>query len=104
MLFDWRLCCGTEKHKLELQEEQRRQAALIAIEAGAISACEIHEGVYVDSGDSESAYRLANHYFNVRDVLTDGFETRREMTDAIKSVLEDAGSTCAFCQKIFEDD
>lgn len=95
---------GFEKHKLECQEDQRRQAARIAMQAGAIHACEIHEGVYIDGGDDESAYRFANHLYTIRDVLADGFDTRREMTDAIKSVLDDAGSTCSFCQKIIEGD
>ena len=95
---------GFEKHKLECQEDQRRAAARIAMEAGAIHACEIHEGVYIDCGDDESAYRFANHLYTTHDGLADGFGTRREMTDAIKFVLDDAASVCPFCQKITEDD
>lgn len=95
---------GRAKRELERQEELCAQAALVAVQAGAMRECEVHERVYIESGDVESAYRLGNHLFTTGDVLVQEFDSRREMTDSIKSVMDAAASTCPLCQKIFEDD
>ena len=83
------------------QDEARRLAAIeIAVEAGALKRCEFHEDTLLDGGgDVEAAYRLGNSKFTAGE-FKEFFETRREMTDTIKSVVDDnSADECYSCRK-----
>jgi len=82
------------------RDELRGIAESIARRAGAITECEIH-GEVLDNDCAEEAYALGNSLFNTE--LRGVFSTRREMTDAIKSVIDDASWDCGMCEKNNED-
>ncbi|WP_156304416.1 hypothetical protein [Nitrosospira briensis] len=79
----------------------------IAIKAGVLQACGFHEGIIFEGNeiDIERAYRLGNAEFT-NGMLGDLFSSRREMTDFIKSVVEDNNGTskCFVCAKMLADD
>jgi hypothetical protein len=83
-------------------EAKRDMAVEIAIEAGVIKRCEIHEDVILEDGaDIEDAYRLGNYKFTNGE-LADTFRDRREMTDTIKEMVEWHGygaDECALCMR-----
>jgi len=80
--------------------------AELAIEAGILEKCEIHEVIFQNYGDITEAYKLANSKFSKGE--TYGFNSRVELTDAIKKVMESsdyASDCCEACQKnMFGDD
>lgn len=78
------------KRWMDEQEGARNVAINICIGAGVLTTCEFHEDVILmDSGDEEAAYKYGNHLFTAKNELVSGFNSRREMTDAIKDVLSD---------------
>jgi hypothetical protein len=93
---------GVLKHHLMEEEEKRAVATRIALEAGAIEECMLHPGTYIDRGDPgavEIAYKIANSHFAKEDTLISIFENRREMTDLIKSVIDESGDECYSCKQ-----
>jgi hypothetical protein len=77
------------KRSLEAQENKRRVAAEIAISAGVINRCEMHKDcLFAADADKAGAYKLGNHKFDNNE-LEGVFETRLEMTAAIKAAIED---------------
>jgi len=94
---------GQAKRELERLEQQEGIALEIAIKAGVLNRCEFHEDViFEDSGDTEAAYKLANKMFSSGEV-SEHFSTRRELTDTIKKVIENAAEECYSCAKWAED-
>ena len=94
---------GFAKRQLERQEQQRSSAVDLAVEAGVLERCE-HHGIAFEGGvDTESAYKLANGRFTTG-ALTELFDDRREMTDAIKLAIEEAPAECYECARAFGDD
>ncbi|MBY7781856.1 hypothetical protein [Vibrio fluvialis] len=93
------------KRWMDEQEGARNIATSICIAAGVLTRCEYHDDIIlVDSGDEEAAYKYANELFTNKDDLVAGFDSRREMTDAIKDVLSDGYDyECHSCKK-WEDD
>ncbi len=83
-------------------EEQHRVAQQIAIEADVLKVCEFHEEVYQSEFDGTAAYKLGNYKFT-EGKLTGTFGDRKEMTDAIKRAIENAGDECGRCAK-FRDE
>lgn len=83
-----------------LRDEQRQKALKIAIEAGVLKPCEFHEDIILEGGaDIEDAYRLGNAKFT-RGEFVDIFQDRREMTDTIKSLVEEHyAAECSTCAK-----
>lgn len=98
---------GFMKHQMEKEEQQRKVAESIAIEAAAIKECEYHEDVLIDRGDpsaNELAYKIANSRFSKKDeIIVDLFEDRRELTNIIKQVIDAAGDECYSCSKLDEE-
>lgn len=78
------------------REELLGAAENIARRAGAITECEFH-GEILDNYCAEEAYKLGNRLFDTE--YRGVFSSRLEMTDAIKSVIDDAGSDCGMCDK-----
>jgi hypothetical protein len=75
------------------------EAEEVALQAGVLKKCELHEEVYEPllRADVQDAYKLGNYKFSRGEVLS--FDDRREMTDAIKAVVEDAALECYTCAK-----
>jgi hypothetical protein len=80
-------------------------AMAIAIKAKVMSQCEYHPDQFmlVDGGNIEDAYRIGNAKFTAGE-LKGVFETRREMTDKIKGIVDDyALDYCGICYKMLRD-
>ena len=87
------------KRLIEQQEEQRRVAQRIAIEAGVLKCCEDHGEVYdAETLDNKPAYKLGNFKFT-KGKLKGVFDGRAELNDAIKAAIEDAGIECVRCSE-----
>ncbi|ENM5750194.1 hypothetical protein [Vibrio mimicus] len=88
---------GTQRF-LDSQEEKRRAAILIAIDAGALKYCEVHDDILLEgSSDIEEAYRLGNSRFT-QGKLNGVFDSRTEMTDLILEAKEYANYRCERCE------
>lgn len=81
-------------------DHQREVAAQIARRAGAIAECDFHGELY-DNDCAEEAYKLGNKLFDSE--FRDVFRSRREMTDAIKEVIDDTAWECGSCDRNFND-
>ena len=93
------------KRLMEHQEEQRNTALRIAVQAGALKICGYHGDCVFDGGsDPQGAYKLGNFRFSAGE-LEGTFESRTEMCDTIKSVIEEhwAIDKCPRCEKMLED-
>lgn len=96
---------GGSKRLLEEHEERLSAALRIAIDAGVLKVCEFHDDCIFDGGEAiENAYRLGNTMFSASK-LGNVFETRRQMTDCIKEVVEDnyLADECPRCTKFLEE-
>jgi hypothetical protein len=90
---------GYAKEMMELVEEQWDVATDIAVGAGVLKRCPIHEEVYdLLGGDNQPAYKLGNYKFSAGE-FGRVFSDRREMTDTIKEVIDSAAMECGMCAK-----
>lgn len=92
---------GTEK-KLDQDRQNRIDVALgIAIEARVVSTCHLHLHIYLKGEhEIEAAYRLGNTQFT-KSELTHTFQSRRQMTDAIKEAVENnVADSCVPCERL----
>ncbi len=95
---------GQVKRELERVEARRGKATEIAIEAHVLRVCQFHEdAVYETGGDVVEAYKVGNARYD-KDSLGKIFLSRRDMTDHIKYVVENAAMECWACAKNREDD
>lgn len=70
----------------------------VALKAGALQACPLHDDVVLTVGNSEAdrkAYAIGTNMVKSGEV--DG--TREEFMDAIKSAIDDASDECFICAK-----
>jgi hypothetical protein len=88
---------GATKRLIEEQYGKGVVARSIAIEAKVLLECEIHGEVYDPGADPTAAYKLGNYKFT-NHLLDDAFATREEMTDHIKTAIEEAPVSCPSCQ------
>ena len=94
---------GLTKRWMESQEAKREEATDIAVQAGVLERCDIHEEIVCDTfGDPTEAYKLANAKFTA-DELQEDYESRRELTDKIKEAIEESSDDCPYCEKILAD-
>ena len=94
---------GGVKRLMERHETLCHAAVRIALEAGVLKFCEHHGCVFEGPNDIESAYKLGNYKFS-KGSLAGIFDTRREMTDCIKEVVEDNSTDeCPRCAKFREE-
>ncbi len=86
------------------REEQIEEATDIVVKAGALSRGEDHPEIVWDNfGDHEEAYKIGNARFTAGELQTHS-ESRRELTDAIKAAIEEAGMDgCPICAKMLKD-
>ncbi|MEN3111145.1 hypothetical protein ACFONG_04715 [Uliginosibacterium paludis] len=89
---------------MEDDEEKRGIAIQIALEAGVLEQCEFHEDCLFEGGEEiEAAYKLGNFKISNGE-YGDVFESRREMTDLIKEVVQDnSAEECYSCAKNRDD-
>jgi hypothetical protein len=93
------------KRLMDQLEEHRAVATSIALKAGVLQRCELHSDfIFAAGADVTSAYQLGNAMFS-DGKFDDTFEIRREMTDAIKFVVEDeyVADECRRCSE-FENE
>jgi hypothetical protein len=81
-------------------EAQRDAAVGIAIEAGVLQVCPIHDdGIFTGTKDIEDAYKLGSARFKAGDADLKGlFSNQKELTDCIQEVVINwEGDTCGSC-------
>jgi hypothetical protein len=91
---------GGAKRMMEENEEKQQVAIGIAIDAGVLQQCELHEDiVYAGDEEIESAYKLGNHRIS-QGLLEGCFDDRRDMTDTVAAVVADHFSDeCYACAR-----
>ena len=91
---------GQAKKHMEQMEDKRNLAISIAVEAGALEECDRHPGTFTEGGsDVEDAYKLGNLKVSSGE-LEGAFDSRREMTDLIKEVVDElSGGECYSCAR-----
>jgi len=98
---------GISKRRLEEEEYKESIARAIALESGAIKECEFHPGTYIDQSGPDTqitAYKIANSRFTRGDEeIIDSFESRTELTDMIKGVIDESGDECYSCKKMDDE-
>ncbi|WP_146029444.1 hypothetical protein [Vibrio diazotrophicus] len=95
------------KKHMEEEREKFEIATSVAIKARVLECCEFcGTTVYQGSEDIEDAYKLRNTMYTSGELGI--FESRREMTDAIKDSVESgehSAECCFHChEKIYGDD
>lgn len=92
------------KRMIEDEDNRRNIALQIAIEAGVLKPCEYHNDIVISGNENiQSAYKLGNHKFSLG-AIESAFETRREMTDTIQSVIDEySAEECGACAKHREE-
>lgn len=95
---------GGVKDLMQRDEDKRGIALSIAIEAGVLQLCPGHD-VPIDRGaDRQPAYMLANRLITDGDPRVALFNgERRQLTDLIKAVCDNTGTTCYACDKNMAD-
>lgn len=95
---------GGAKRMMEEEDEKRQIALRIAIEAGVLEQCDVHDDcIYIGGEEIEDAFKLANYKIS-RNELAGAFQNRREMTDTIKEVVEDhIADECYACAENRDD-
>lgn len=90
------------KNQINEQERKFRYALELAIESGVLINCPYHEGfIYLGNEQIESAYKLANSKWTSGKINPDHFETRKEMTNCIKTVVSEYGLySCNQCRDL----
>jgi hypothetical protein len=90
---------------MEGAEEKRRIATGIAVQAGALKFCQIHEDcLYQGNADVVEAYKLASSKFSAGE-FTSVFKSQRDMTDVIERVVGDCSliDSCPVCAKVMDE-
>jgi hypothetical protein len=94
---------GVAKRLLEAQEAKHVRAMDIAIKARVLRVCEHHDEVFLSHEEEiVGAYKLGNARFQ-KDSLGETFDNRREMTDYIKEVVDDAAVECWQCARLRDE-
>ena len=89
---------------LMLEAEERAAIAEdIAVEAGTLKRCPWHELAYQDDWDMDRLYRIAARRFKRGDI-PGRFYSQRDLSDALKAVVEDAPLDCPRCEKLRDED
>lgn len=84
--------------------ERQDIAEELAVEAGILKRCEWHVGfTYQDDWDLERVFRMAAWRFKRGDI-PGPFYSQRDLTDAIKAVVDDAPMECPRCEKMRAED
>lgn len=96
---------GQAKRQMEKEEGMADVAIEIAIRGGALERCEFHDDEIIATGEEfEQSYKIAAAMIRDKDELVQDFENLRELTDLIKSVVEQAPDSCYCCDKWERED
>ena len=90
------------KEDYEEKEHLYDIATGIAVKARAIEECEHHPDTYIDLDDDEAksrAYAIGSNMIKRGDINVE----RKQLMDAIKRVIDDAGPECYSCKKWEEE-
>jgi hypothetical protein len=92
------------KRLLEEHETRFDTAIQIALAAKVLQRCEFHGEILEGPAEITDAYRLGNARFS-RGQFAEVFRSPREMTEAIKSAVEDyVSDECPRCAKFRYED
>ena len=90
----------SSKRQLDEDEAKKDVVTRIAVEAGALEHCEIHD-TYVDPMDDEALERAqgqAKELVKSKDSTVEIFEgNEQELIDLLDDVVADAAESCAGC-------
>lgn len=76
--------------------------AAIAIEAGAISPCPLHDDIMLDQCDDEAnrrAYAIATNRWKADEL----FGARENIMEGIKAAISDSAFDCPRCEKLGDE-
>ena len=90
---------GYTKRMMEEHEDRIQEGLEIAADAGSLGKCLLHDAVYDHGGDHAEAYKLGNSRYT-KDTLKNDYESRRQLTDAIKDAIDSAPIVCPICDKL----
>tara|TARA_R110001583_G_scaffold9096_7_gene42897 strand:+ start:3602 stop:3907 length:306 start_codon:yes stop_codon:yes gene_type:complete len=94
------------KRWMEQEEHKLNVATEIAIQAGVLERCEFCESIVYQTGENvEEAYKLGNTQFSRGEL--EAFDSRKEMTDAVKATVENpdhASDCCHHCDEMMNGD
>ena len=92
------------KRTMEADEAKAEVATAICVRADALTHCEHHGITYQNSGDEVAAFKTGNYLFDRESWVSDAFESRRDMTDWIRTVLQDnSNDECVQCEKLMAE-
>ena len=84
--------------------DQQAVAEDLAVGWGFLKRCHLHcDFTYQDDWDLDRMYRLAAWKFKRGDI-SGPFADQRELTDSLKTVMEDAPTKCPRCEKWRDED
>jgi hypothetical protein len=92
------------KHHLAVSENLRRIAATLLVETGALEECPHETLLWTYNNEAVTlAYGLANARITSGEIELPAGYSRRDLTDAIKSLVDETGESCAICDRNRED-
>lgn len=99
---------GAAKEMMLQREGMTGAAEEVAIAAGLGERCEMHEDVFMSEFPDEDllveAYKIANARISKGEIELPSMMSRRDFTDLIKEVVEQAPDFCPECQRLFDKD
>jgi hypothetical protein len=99
---------GVVKEAMLQREDMRGDAEDVAIAAGLGERCEFHSDVFISEFPFEDllveAYKIANARITANEIGLPSMMTRRDFTDLIKDVVEQAPDECPQCKRLFNSD
>lgn len=94
---------GIAKRKLEKRLDKLSIATEIALQAGVLIKCDIHDAAYRGLKDPVNAYKLGNFKYTNEDPMISIFDSRNDLTKYLQEILEEPLlDQCPYCAKIFE--
>jgi hypothetical protein len=95
---------GITKDAYLRELDQQAIAEELAVEWGRLKRCRWHpDFTYQDDWDMERMYRAAAWKFKQGEI-SGPFIDQRELTDSLKTVVEDAPTRCPRCEKMRDED
>jgi hypothetical protein len=98
---------GAMKELMLEREAMEPIAAEIAVVAGAVKLCPLHDHVLIDQYDDEAlvdAYKIANAQITRGEIKLPDSISRTDFSAMINKLVEESGSDCYECEHIFNKD
>jgi hypothetical protein len=99
---------GVVKEMMLQREDMKGDAESVAIAAGLGKSCEFHSDVFGSEFPYEDllveAYKIGNARITAGEIGLGSMMTRRDFTDLIKQVVEQAPDECPECKRLFNRD